>query len=171
MSLLPPQPAAPAPIRALGAALDWSVVAIGALMVTLVFVNVVLHVFQRDMAWTTELCELLMVWVTFLGGAVAARRGAHMSITEFIDKTQGGARVAADLTVLAVSAAVLGLLVWFGAGIVNASWGNELTVLGIAMAWQYLALPVGAGATLVFVAWDAVQIARGVPAADRYGSH
>jgi len=44
-------------------------VAIGAVMVVLVFCNVVMHVFRRDIAWTTELCEFMMVWATFLGGA------------------------------------------------------------------------------------------------------
>jgi TRAP-type transport system small permease protein len=149
--LLPSAPPEPAPVRWLGALVDWSVVAIGAVMVVLVFVNVVMHVFDRDNPWTTELCELLMVWVTFLGGAAAARRELHMTITEFLDKLGPAQRKLADLAILALSAVVLALLVWFGMGIVNSSWNNILTVLQIPMAVQYLALPVGAGATLVFV--------------------
>ena len=160
MSLLPPGPAAPAPIRALGAAIDWSVVAIGAVMVALVFTNVVLHAFHRDNPWTTEFCEFLMVWVTFLGAAAATRRGLHMSITEFVDKLHPGARRWADLAIAGLAAAVLALLVWYGTGIVRATWDNELTVLGWPMGLQYLALPVGAAATLVFVLWNAWQIVR-----------
>ena len=160
MSLLPSAPPAPAPIRALGAAVDWSVVAIGATMVALVFANVVLHVFHRDNPWTTEFCEFLMVWVTFLGAAAATRRGLHMSINEFVDKLAPGARRWADLAIAALAAAVLLLLVWYGTGIVRATWDNELTVLGWSMGLQYLALPVGAAVTLVFVLWDAWLIAR-----------
>lgn len=160
MSLLPPGPAAPAPIRALGAAVDWSVVIIGAVMVALVFANVVLHAFHRDNPWTTEFCEFLMVWVTFLGAAAATRRGLHMSITEFVDKLHAGARRWADLAISALAAAVLALLVWYGTGIVRATWDNELTVLGWPMGLQYLALPVGAAATLVFVLRNAWLIAR-----------
>jgi hypothetical protein len=48
--------------------------------------------FGKDLAWVTEFGELLMVWVTFLGGACAAQRGAHMTITEFIDKLPGRRR-------------------------------------------------------------------------------
>jgi TRAP-type C4-dicarboxylate transport system permease small subunit len=160
VSLLPPGPAAPAPIRALGAAVDWSVVIIGAVMVALVFANVVLHAFHRDNPWTTEFCEFLMVWVTFLGAAAATRRGLHMSINEFVDKLGPGARRWADLAIAALAAAVLALLVWYGMGIVRATWDNELTVLGWPMGLQYLALPVGAAATLVFVLWNAWLIAR-----------
>lgn len=160
MSLLPPAPPAPAPIRALGTAIDWIVVAIGAVMIALVFANVVLHLFHRDNPWTTEFCEFLMVWVTFLGAAAATRRGLHMSINEFVDKLDAGARRWADLALAAVAAGVLGLLVWYGTGIVRATWDNELTVLGWSMGLQYLALPVGSAATLVFVLWNAWLIAR-----------
>lgn len=168
--LLPPGPAAPLPIRLLGAAVDWAVVALGAGMVVLVFANVVSHVFGGDVAWTTELAELMMVWVTFLGGAAATRRGAHMRITEFLDKLDGVPRRWADAAIQLVALAVLGLLVWFGAGIVAASRNNILTVLDWSMAWQYLSLPVGSALTFVFVAWDLVQIARGRSAAERYGA-
>lgn len=171
MSLLPACPPAPAPIRALTAMVDWSIVAIGATMIALVFFNVVVHIFGRDMAWTIELCELLMVWVTFLGGAAAARRGMHMAITEFVDKLSGDARRAADGAIQLVCAAVLVLLVKYGWGIVQSSWGNTLTVLDVPMALQYLALPVGAGAMLVFVLHDFVQTARGKTRAERYGAH
>ena len=72
-----------------------------------------------------------------------------MSITEFVDKLDAGARRWADLAIAALAAAVLALLVWYGMGIVRATWDNELTVLGWPMGLQYLALPVGAAATRV----------------------
>ena len=93
---LPPGPPAPALIRWLGWAVDYIVVAIGAVMVVLVFCNVVMHVLRRDIAWTTELCEFMMVWATFLGGASLARRGGHMTITEFLEKLSGVSRRRAD---------------------------------------------------------------------------
>ena len=42
--LLPPAPLAPAPLAAFGALIDWAVVVIGAVMIALVFANVLLHV-------------------------------------------------------------------------------------------------------------------------------
>jgi hypothetical protein len=60
-------------------------------MALMVFVNVSAAPGHLDLAWVTEFGELLMVWVTFLGGACAAQRGAHMTITEFIDKLGPGA--------------------------------------------------------------------------------
>jgi len=166
---LPPGPPAPALIRWLGMIVDHTVVAIGAVMAVLVFCNVVMHVLRRDIAWTTELCEFMMVWATFLGGASLARRGGHMTITEFLDKLSGVGRRRADAIIQVFTLVVLLLLVWYGMGIVKANWGNVLTVLQWPMALQYLGLPVGSAAMLLFVAYDFVQIVRGKSREERYG--
>lgn len=168
--LLPPAPSAPRALALFGDAVDWCVIAIGAVMIALVFLNVLLHVVHLDLAWVTELAELLMVWVSFLGGACATRRGAQMTITELIDKTQGRAREAADAAVDLFTLVVLLALVWYGLKLVAAGWSNELTVLQIPMSWQYLGMPVGCAAMAVWVAWDLWRIARGQPRALRWGA-
>jgi TRAP-type transport system small permease protein len=167
-SMLVDGPAAPLPIQWLGRLVDWSVVAIGAVMVMLVFFNVLSHAIGKDLAATTELCELLMVWVTFLGGAAAARRGAHMSINEFLDKLGVSNRRWADTAIGVLCLAMLGMLIYYGISITQTGTMNELTVLHISMAWQYAALPVGAAAMLVFVGWDTYQAATGVSREERY---
>lgn len=163
-------PPAPWPLQVLGSAIDWTIVGIGGVMIALVFANVLFRFFGGDIALTTELCELLMVWVTFLGGAAAMRRGLHMTITEFLDKLGPDRRRWADGAIGVLSIGILVLLVWHGMGIVNSGWGNELTVLHIPQALQYLALPVGAAAMAVFAAWDLVLIARGQTREQRYGA-
>jgi TRAP-type C4-dicarboxylate transport system permease small subunit len=163
-------PPAPWPLAVLGAAIDWAIIAIGGVMVALVFANVLFRFFGGDIALTTELCEFLMVWVTFLGGAAAMRRGLHMTITEFLDKLGPDRRRWADAAIGVLSIAILALLVWHGIGIVNSGWGNELTVLHIPLALQYLALPVGAGAMAVFAAWDLVLVVRGHTREQRFGA-
>jgi TRAP-type transport system small permease protein len=161
-------PPAPAPIQWLGKAVDWAVVFIGALMVVLVFFNVLSHAIGKDLAATTELCELLMVWVTFLGGAAAARRGAHMSINEFLDKLGVLNRRLADSAIGLLCLMMLGMLIYYGINITRTGMTNELTVLHISMAWQYAALPVGAAAMFVFVGWETYQAATGVSREERY---
>lgn len=169
-TLLPAGPPAPAPIRWLAWAVDWSIVAIGAVMATLVFANVLMrNVFHGDIAWTTEFCELLMVWVTFLGGAAATRRGAHMVVGELVGKLSDAHRRYADAAIQLVVLITLGLLVWYGIGIAEAGRMSELTVLGWPMAAQYVALPVASAITMVFVVWDLYEIMCGRTRAQRYG--
>jgi TRAP-type C4-dicarboxylate transport system permease small subunit len=166
----PPVVAMPAPLRLLSKAVDWAVISMGAVMIALIFANVVLHAFSKDLAWVTELGEFMMVWVTFLGGVCAAQRGAHMSINEFLDKLQPAGRRLADMAVQGVCIVVLGILLFYGYRIVAASWDNTLTTLLWPMAWQYMPLPIGAGLMLVFTAWDFVLTLRGVPRDQRYPS-
>jgi len=169
-ALLPAGPPAPAPILWLGRAVDWSVVLLGATMALLVFANVIVHdVFNGDIAWTTEFCELLMVWVTFLGGATATRRGAHMVIGELVNRLPDTAKRFAYAAIQTVVLVTLALLVWYGIGIADAGRTNELTVLGWPMTTQYAALPVASAITMVFVAWDLVEILRGRSYEQRYG--
>lgn len=168
--LFPKAPPAPPLLAAIGQATDWTVVAIGATMIVLVFANVCLHVLGRDLAWVTELAELLMVWVTFLGGACATRRGAQMTITEFIDKLGGAHRRRADAAVDAFAIAVLGSLVWHGVNLVVAGWGNLLTVLQVPMSFQYLGMPVGCALMLLWLARDLWRILRGEGREARWGA-
>ena len=137
-------------------------------MIVLVFVNVLLHIVGRDLAAVTELAELLMVWVTFLSGASAARRGAQMTITEFIDKLGGKGRERADAAVDVLASGMLLLLFWYGINLVIVGWGNELTVLQIPMSFQYLGMPVGVAAILVWTVYDLWQIGQGKTRAQRW---
>jgi TRAP-type transport system small permease protein len=167
-ALLTPVPGTPLPIRLIGCAVDWSVIGIGAGMTALVFFNVSLHLVHKDLAWVTELGELLMVWVTFLGGACAAQRGAHMTITEFIDKLEPPRRRWADAAVQALSLAMLLVLARYGWSLVAGNWGNQLTVLEWPMAIQYMGMAVGCTLMAVFVAFDLWQVAHGVSREQRY---
>ncbi len=161
---------APAWLQWIGKLVDFFVILIGGSLCVLIFTNVVLHALSKDFAWLTEFGELLMVWVTFLGGAAAAQRGAHMSINEFLDKLDSAGRRKADLLVQGFSLVLLAIVFFYGIKIVASSWGNVLTTLEWPMAWQYMGLPIGSGLMMLFVFWDIVLIARGVPREQRYPS-
>lgn len=158
----------PVILRWLGKLVDTVVIVVGATLAVLIFTNVVLHAFGKDLAWMTELGELLMVWVTFLGGAAAAQRGAHMSINEFLDKLSQSQRRWADLGVQSFTLMIVSVVFYYGLRITQSSWGNVLTTLEWPMAWQYMPLPIGMGLMAIFVGWDVIQIMRGVSREQRY---
>ncbi len=169
MRLLPSGPAAPAPLRWLGNSVDISIVLLGAALVVVVFSNVVLHAFDKDIAWTTEFGELVMVWTTFMGVSAAVQRNAHMAVSELVDLLpEPGPRLWADGLIQLAVASLLVLLIWKGGVAADAGWGSEMTVTGWPMAVQYLSLPVCSAIALVFVGWDLVQIGLGVPRQQRY---
>jgi len=166
--LLPRGPVQAWPIHMLARLIDWALVCAAAVMVVLVFFNVCAHAVGHDLSATTEACELLMVWVSFIGGASIIRTSGHMTITEFIDKLEGKARLVADFFVQVVAFVVLGILFWYGLIIVDNSWGSILTVLNIPMAYQYMPLPIASVVSMIFVAYDLYQILRGKTREERY---
>lgn len=170
-TLLPAGPPAPLPIRWLGTLVDWSVLLIGATMALLIFSNVVMHnFFNDDFAWITEFCELLMVWVTFLGGAAATRRGAHMVVGEVVSRLHGTPRLLTEAGIQLLVLVALALLFWYGLGITQAGQFSTLTVLQWPMSTQYIALPVASAITIIFALWDLVEILLGKPPEQRYGA-
>jgi TRAP-type C4-dicarboxylate transport system permease small subunit len=167
--LLPSGPKQPIPIMLLARLIDWLLVVAAGVMIVLVFFNVCTHAAGYDLAATTEICELLMVWVSFLGGASIVRRSGHMAITEFLDKLETKPRLAADFCVQLFVFAIFGILFWYGLIIVQGNWGNILVVLQIPFSWQYMPLSIGSGAAMVFVAYDLYQILCGKSREERYG--
>lgn len=168
--LLPCGPIQALPIHLFARLIDWALVIAAGAMIVLVFFNVCAHAAGSDVSQTIEACEFLMVWVSFLGGASIVRRSGHLTITEFIDKLGDKARLVADFVVQVVALVVLGILTWTGIVIVSNNWGNILTVLQIPMSLQYMAMPVGSGAGMIFVAYDLSQIVRGRSREERYGT-
>ena len=69
----------------LSAFIDVTTMIILAVLVTVVFVNICLrYLFSLPLSWSDELAKILLVWLTFFGGAAASRRGRHMKVEELL---------------------------------------------------------------------------------------
>jgi TRAP-type transport system small permease protein len=152
----------PLPLRLLGTIIDSCIVLAGAGLVVLVFGNVLSRfALNIDVAWSSELAAFLLVWATFLGGAAATRRGAHMRIGEFAEALSGRPRAAVEVLILLLVAAILLQLAWFGWIIVERTWEQDTTVLYWPVGMLYAAMPVGSLLTLLWVVNDLVGILSG----------
>jgi len=152
----------PPPLRLVGKLLDWSVVLCGAGLMVLVFGNVISRfVLALDIAWSSELATFLLVWGTFLGGAAAVRRRAHMRVAELVGLLRGRARRTAEIAICLVVAGTLVPIVWYGVVVAEIQWPQLTTVLYLPVGLLYLAMPVGAAFCLLFVLHDAWRILMG----------
>jgi TRAP-type C4-dicarboxylate transport system permease small subunit len=151
----------PRPLRLLGAAIDACLVLGGGAIVLLVFGNVLSRfMLNFDVAWSGELVGFLLLWTTFLGGAAAARRGAHMRIGELVESLTGRPRALLEALGLGLVVLVLVLLAWYGWIIVERTWPQQTTVLYWPVGLLYASLPVGSLLTLVFVLHDLARQLR-----------
>ncbi len=154
----------PAPLRWLGDSVDLVIVLLAAMLLVVMFANVAARVaLNSDLAWNTEFGEFVLLWATFLGGASAARRGAHMRITEFIEAMPPTLQKTVEIATRIGVIGLLLLLISYGWSITESTMGQELTVLHVPMGLQYLAMPAGSALALIFVIYETVLIARGEP--------
>lgn len=102
------------------------------------------YIFSVPIPWGAELSQTLLVWITFLGSAVAMRHGEHMAIRLVLDflpwpSLRKGLEVIGNLFLVAFL--IVGI--WSGCLVVTRTWGLKTTTLQIPAGILYLALPVG----------------------------
>ena len=133
------------------------VVAMGAVMVVLVLVNVFCrYLLNFSLVWAEEVSQYLMVWVCFLGAGLALRQGRHVAVELLQDKLPATGRTGLRWGLLA---GVLGFLLCTTVlGVMFAWFAREMEtpVLNISMAWPYAAVPIGC----LLVAIHLVLVAR-----------
>lgn len=125
-------------------------VVIGALLITasfVLFVNVVARYgFNNSFTWAEELTRYAIVWMVFVGGSVAARKGAHIGV-DVLARLLGERAAARVLTVgvdlLCVAFSLF--LVFFGWELVAQAreFGQLTPALQIPLWTVQLAIPVG----------------------------
>ncbi len=121
--------------------LIFAVIAVFAVVMTEVVSRYIMH---QSIAWGGEVCQTLLVWITFIGSAVALLSNGHMEINILLDKVKSAP--ARKLLLLIRETAVLAFVCLGTAGgmqIVKKTWSMTTTTLQIPAGILYLAFPVG----------------------------
>lgn len=128
----------------IGKTLDIALIVILAAMSVLVAVNVFFRfILNSSIYWGDEVALVLMVWLTFLGAAVAIRDKSHYVFTYLINKLQGLPLKIFVYTRDFINLAVIVILGFYSgqAAIEIHSW--ILPATEISRAYVYAAAPIG----------------------------
>jgi TRAP-type C4-dicarboxylate transport system permease small subunit len=106
-----------------------------------------LQVFQRfvvgrSLDWPDELAPTLLVWISFVGAALAARDNEHVGFPLLVDALPPALGAALRLAGTAVVVALLGVYVWFSGPLMVRTWDQTLTTVPISRGLLYGVLPV-----------------------------
>ncbi len=141
------------PLDALYRGCIWAAGIAIALMSVIVPVGVVMrYVFGVGAQWPEPIAILLMMVFTFIGAAAAYRAGGHIAVTMLTDRLPPTAQAVLARAVDALMLLVCTFVLWYGARLSLETMGQsvaELPILPVGVT--YLAIPLGALATLVFV--------------------
>ena len=132
----------------LDAGLYWVVVTLTAVLAAMGFTTVVCrYALQSSIFWGDEFLRYLMVWLVFLGAALAARHRALITVDIFTQPLPRRLRERIAGAVALVSATFLVYLATVSVQLVQRSAGTVSASMGLPMERMYLVFPIGLGLT------------------------
>lgn len=124
---------------------SWLVVYLTLQMTVVVLIGVFTRYVLNDaLAWIEELARYTMIWLAWIGGGLALRRGAHIAVEFVIDRIPPAARDAIVLLGRIATFAFLGIVFWYGLQLTARVSMQSTIALGISMQLPYSAIPIGA---------------------------
>jgi tripartite ATP-independent transporter DctM subunit len=102
------------------------------------------YVLKRPIPGSEEIATLILVWLTFMGGVVATRRKAHLSVNVFARVLPVRVQAWMEVTVAWLTIGMLGLLAW--ESLLLAQRRSDEVSPGFGFNLALLPLPVAIGA-------------------------
>jgi len=103
------------------------------------------YVLNDPLTWTEEISRYLMVWVCFLGSAMALKYGEHISVSFIQERLPPRPRRALALGLGLTVLAFFLLATWEGVLMTLQVMDQQAPATWISMAWAYSCIPVGCG--------------------------
>ena len=138
--------------RLLSRLVESLVILIAGIIVAIVTAEVTLrYLFSHSMIFTEELSRYLMVWIVFLGSALAIRDGSHIRIQILVNRL--GPRLQ-QIVKLAADALIIAFLIFItveGLKILPRQLQQMCITIDISLFYFYLAIPVGSILMIIFL--------------------
>lgn len=135
--------------RAIGALLRPALVAGVTAMIVVITAQIVTRVFFTALGWTEEVSRFLLIWLTFLGAAVAWHEGRHIAVTVLVERLPERLRQAVTVAALLFALAFLLALAWIGYQYMSVQSFQKSPALRLPMSYVYAIIPISA----LLMAW------------------
>ena len=111
------------------------------------------YVLNRAASWPEPTAVLLMIVLTFFGGAACYRVGMHMRMSFFVSLLPPQLQRLCALAVELLMALIALFMIVWGASLVVATWQNSIADFPeLSVGVTYLPIPLGGAILLLFVA-------------------
>jgi TRAP-type transport system small permease protein len=119
-----------------------------AVMMGAMTIIIALQIFYRyilndPLSWTEEIARYLMIWICFLGSAMALKYGEHISVSFIRERFAPSIRQAVGFCIEITVLAFFVLATWEGIVITIQVSEQQAPATWISMAWAYSCIPVG----------------------------
>jgi TRAP-type C4-dicarboxylate transport system permease small subunit len=103
-----------------------------------------------DWQGSDEYVRILLLWVIFLGAAVATNRVAHLGINILASKLSKRTVRILDIVTYLTLCGVAVVMIYQGVIITDRGFANTFTMSGVPIGYQYIALPISGILILVY---------------------
>jgi len=101
------------------------------------------YVLNEPPLWADEAPRAFFLWMTYLGIAVATKRGQNIRVTHFIDKVAAKPRMILEIFMHILVLIMLATMVWFNMPILKLQSGGSMLSTGWSFVWLYAPVTVG----------------------------
>jgi len=143
--------------------IKWVVSAILIFMVCVTFLEVIRrYAFGLSFGWADECIRFLIMWVTFLGGAAAFRKGSLVCFDLVTSALKERTQLVLKLIMYVTLLAVLAVLVYYTAKTVMSPSVTKAVGTGfkVSMVFAYLPMPVGFFLMELFCIDEVISLAK-----------
>ncbi|WP_341898780.1 TRAP transporter small permease [Ferrovibrio terrae] len=101
------------------------------------------YVLNDSMAWTEEIARYLLIWVTFVGGAIAMRRGTNIGVEVLLHFLPSGPVRVLRFVIDIITVGFVALLCWFAVQITERMQIQTMMVVDVPMSVVYAGVACG----------------------------
>jgi TRAP-type transport system small permease protein len=126
---------------------------------SMIFIIICLAVFTRYLlnyvpSWSEEVPRYLLVWISYLGAALAVKYKEHISLDFFFNLMPARTRQVGHL-ILNVLIGIVGVIMLvFGIGLVRQFGDDLMESVAVKNFWLYLAMPISGGLIVLYIIQD-----------------
>ena len=115
------------------------------------------YILNDSLAWTEEIARYMLMALTFVGSATAARRGSHITVDFLLDALPAAPRRLVRAAVGALAVGFYAMLVWLCWLVAEAMRFQPMVVIDWPLAYVYWAILVGLVLTALRTAHAALR--------------
>jgi len=149
-------------LKAFDRVLGWITAVVKCVMLvqaSMIFFIICLAVFTRYIlnfvpSWSEEVPRYLLVWISYLGAALAVKYREHISLDFFFNLMPVRARQVGHLILNVLIGAVGVIMLVFGVGLVRQFGDDLMESIAVKNFWLYLAMPVSGGLMVLYIIQD-----------------
>ncbi len=135
-----------------------------AALTAVITLQIVSRVFFTPVAWTEEVARFLLIWITFLGAALAWQQGRHLAVSLLRDSLPNGSRRIVTGAAILVSLAFMVALTVIGIRYMNVQSFQKSPSLRLSMSYVYAVMPIAAALMAGLSVIDLIRLIAGRPA-------